>query len=203
MEIRVACKACIGKEISISHRSVLLQKEIKLYEARFDPSGSMLVKLPNQDTLGLALRVSEGDSTHFYAYLYLQPNTNIEVHFEKNNVRFSGDLAAMNNYLADLRKIDTRRTDYKNVWSTANDRIKSKDSLEIYLTTIKSFGADFDKRFLRMLHFPDTRRISFVVSTPVLKPTAGWTLIISNYWPTDTFIMTMRMMCKSLSTRIL
>lgn len=176
MEIRVACKACIGKEISISHRTVLLQKEIKLYQARFDPSGSMLVKLPNQDTLGLALRVSEGDSTHFYTYLYLQPNTNIEVQFEKNDVQFSGDLAVVNNYLADLRKIDTRRTDYKNVWSTANDRIKSKDSLEIYLTTIKSFGADFDKKvsadaslsgyekdFLRSLNtsFETYRRLDF------------------------------------------
>ena len=146
MEIRVACKACIGKEISISQRSVLLENEIKLYQAQFDASGTMLVKLPNQDTLGLALKVSEGDSTYSYTYLYLQPNTHIEVNLQKNDVQFSGDLAAVNTYLADLRKIDTKRTDYRNVWTYEKDRIKSKDSLEIYIATIKSFGANFDKK---------------------------------------------------------
>ena len=136
----------MGKEISISQHSVFLQKEKKLYQARFDSTGTMLVKLPNQDTLGLALRVSERDSTYFYTYLYLQPNTHIDVNLQKNDIQFSGDLAVVNTYLADLGKIDMKRTDYRNVWSTEKDRFKSKDSLETYLAAIKPFGVNFDKK---------------------------------------------------------
>jgi thiol-disulfide isomerase/thioredoxin len=146
IEIQVSCAECIGKEINIYHHSVFMQNEVKLFQSRFDSSGTMLIKLPNQDTLGLALNVKEGDSTYFHTYLYLQPNTNIQINFKKNDVQFNGDLAAVNTYLADLRKIDIKRQNYRNVWGTDNDRIKSKDSLENYIAIIKSFGADFDKK---------------------------------------------------------
>ena len=146
MEIRVACKACVGKDIRIFQHSVIRGKEKNLYQGRFDGSGNMLIKLPNQDTLGVYLKVNQGDSTYFFTYLYLHPNTHIEVDFQKKGTRFSGDLALINTYMDDLRKIDDKRSDYKNVWSTENDRIKSKDSLETYLAAIKLFGADFDKK---------------------------------------------------------
>lgn len=146
MEIKVICKECVGKKIELSRHTIITQKEKKLYSAVFDPSGTTLIKLTNQDTITLSLTVSETDTTDkFITSIYLEPNTNINLKYEKGIQSFSGDLMAVNNYLTEIRALNVARRKRPDIWGNQKTRPKTLKDLQPYLVKSQIIGDSLDK----------------------------------------------------------
>lgn len=145
--IEVNCQECVGKEVSVYHRSLLNEKEKRLDSAMFDASGVATLHADYRDTMRVSIRVNKNDSVNlFMTNPYLEPGSNIRISFEHGKAKYEGDLDVFNNYLENLRPIDRKRWALTEKHYGTRVHKNSDEKKEDYLSMIRQYGSQFNEK---------------------------------------------------------